>query len=78
MMWLYWMALKSGLPTRLPDERGEYILDERSYNRSKCAADDDADSQIEDVAAQNKITKSLEHRYLLKSLRTCYRNGLLV
>jgi hypothetical protein len=51
---------------QVADERGEDILNERGYNRSESAADDDANRHIKDVAAQNEITKSLQHVYLLK------------
>src|SRR6516164_6667702 len=46
---------------KIADNRSKYILHERGHNRSERAADDDANRKIEYVAAQNKITKSLQH-----------------
>ena len=61
MMWFTEIALKSGLPDKVADDRSEYIFDEGCDYGAECSANDDADSQIEDVTAQNKIPKSLEH-----------------
>ena len=45
---------------------GEHIFDKRCDHRAECSAHDDADRHIENVATQNKITKSLQHVFLLK------------
>jgi len=56
-----------GFADQAADDWCEYIFDEGCDYGAECSANDDANSQIEDVSAQNKIPKSFEHVFLQTS-----------
>jgi len=49
---------------QVADDRRKHVLDERCNHGAEGAAHDDANGEIENIAAQNKVSKSFEHFFL--------------
>jgi len=54
---------KVRLPHNGRYQRVDDVADQRIDDVGKCRANDDRNGQIDDIAAQNKITKAFQHRY---------------
>ena len=60
-MWNVPTSLKLGLAEDGGDEPQEDFVSERVDNRLEGVADDDADGQIDDIAAHDEFLKTVKH-----------------
>ena len=47
------------------DQRVQYVADQRRHNRIERGAQNHGDREVDHVSAQNEISKSFQHRFLL-------------